>query len=240
MTMRAFSPWLLASVAMHLVLLALLALVRLGVVAAPTEEIITMQVVEAAEVVVPEPMPDVPAMAIPPEPRPVHAVTPVHRGVLQPTRPRGAAPREMPAARPSSAPATSAVAPPALLTTPAASPIAAPPGRDGGTGTQGETIVPSGPTYGAAAKGGPTPSYPKLAQEDRLSGTVIVTVTVTAEGGIANLAVQSSGHEILDDAARRAARSWTFTPAMEKGVPTTDVVRLRFHFADGAVEGQVL
>lgn len=110
------------------------------------------------------------------------------------------------------------------------------PGLDNGKGANGHDLTSNGSSYGAAAQGGPTPSYPKLAEERGAEGTVVVRVTISAVGvASAPSVVQSSGDADLDAAALLAAAHWNFSPAMKNGQSVTSTLKLSFHFAKGAV-----
>lgn len=57
------------------------------------------------------------------------------------------------------------------------------------------------------------PTYPRLAIQRELEGSVTVRVKVTAEGMPANTEIlKSSGHELLDRAALDAISKWKFHP----------------------------
>jgi TonB family protein len=77
-----------------------------------------------------------------------------------------------------------------------------------------------------------TPAYPPLARAARVSGSVIVEVTVDEEGKVfSSRAV--SGHPLLKDAAVEAARGWTFTPTTLSGVPVKVIGTITFNFTPG-------
>ncbi len=60
----------------------------------------------------------------------------------------------------------------------------------------------------------PEPPYPLIALRRHQEGLVLLTVKVTAQGTVEQLAVEkSSGFPALDDAALRAVRGWEFQPA---------------------------
>lgn len=60
----------------------------------------------------------------------------------------------------------------------------------------------------------PAPDYPPAAQRRGLEGKVLLKVHVLASGQPDSVAVaQSSGHQILDDAALKAVTQWAFAPA---------------------------
>lgn len=71
----------------------------------------------------------------------------------------------------------------------------------------------------AAPLGGNVPpSYPALARRRGYQGRVVVRVSVQANGGVGSAVVtQSSGHNILDEAALEAVRQWRFRPAQRAG-----------------------
>ena len=78
----------------------------------------------------------------------------------------------------------------------------------------------------------PPPVYPAGAVVDRLEGTVLLRVYVTAAGRVSGVEVAaSSGHAVLDGAAVRAVRTWRFAPAERGGRPTAATVRLPVRFA---------
>jgi TonB family protein len=74
-----------------------------------------------------------------------------------------------------------------------------------------------------------TPTYPALAKEARVSGIVVVEVTVDEEGAVIS-ARAVTGHPLLRDAAVDAARGWMFTPTRLNGVPVKVVGTITFNF----------
>ncbi len=75
------------------------------------------------------------------------------------------------------------------------------------------------------------PEYPPLARRRGLEGVVEVELSVNTDGLVTAATVRDgSGHELLDAAALRAARAWTFEPARvdDTAVATTIRRRLRF------------
>lgn len=112
-----------------------------------------------------------------------------------------------------------------------------PEGKVGGTGTEGAGAEPAGPTYGPGLQPGPLPVYPKNALDQNLQGTVTLAVTVSPAGKAASVRVaESSGHSLLDEAARRGVARWTFSPGMKLGKPAEGVVTVRIRFANNNVE----
>lgn len=75
------------------------------------------------------------------------------------------------------------------------------------------------------------PEYPRRALEAGIEGTVLVRVTISAQGNImAVLVHQSSGNASLDAAALKAVRSWSFMPAQRDGKPIPSIVQLPVRF----------
>lgn len=74
--------------------------------------------------------------------------------------------------------------------------------------------------------------YPRRARRRGLEGTVELKFLVTREGSVERVSiVRSSGHEVLDKAAKAAIARWRFSPALRNGVPvaawTGRVIRFR-------------
>jgi protein TonB len=60
---------------------------------------------------------------------------------------------------------------------------------------------------------------------------VVLLIEVGADGKVDNIAVfNSSGYEILDDAAKKAARKWRFKPALKYGEPVRRQTKIWFNF----------
>lgn len=79
------------------------------------------------------------------------------------------------------------------------------------------------PLQGAhlAYRHAPPPPYPPAAIRQGLRGTVVLRVTVDVDGTPIDVVIErSSGHRLLDTAARRHVLArWRFEPAMRAGVP---------------------
>jgi TonB family protein len=73
------------------------------------------------------------------------------------------------------------------------------------------------------------PVYPPLAKTARVSGAVVVEVTVDDDGSVI-LARAVSGHPLLKDAAVTAARGWQFTPTKLNGTPVKVIGTITFNF----------
>jgi protein TonB len=78
----------------------------------------------------------------------------------------------------------------------------------------------------------PAPPYPDEARRAKREGVVLLSVRVGSDGfPIAVFLRRSSGIKVLDEAAIRAVRCWTFQPATLNGRPFTASVEapIRFH-----------
>jgi protein TonB len=78
--------------------------------------------------------------------------------------------------------------------------------------------------------------YPPLALRRGIQGVVLLAVNVDRAGAVVHAEVtKSSGHDVLDRAAIRAARKWRFRPALDNGRPIAAryVRAVRFKILDG-------
>ena len=79
-------------------------------------------------------------------------------------------------------------------------------------------------------------AYPLAARRMGLQGRVVLNVEVLAEGLCGQVNVrQSSGHEILDNAAMQSVKTWKFIPAHHAGDAVTKwfMVPIQFSLKDG-------
>lgn len=164
-----------------------------------------------------QPLPrKVPAMEFeftpPPPPPQVEPPKPVPQ-VIQPKVVARPAPSNVPVVQnpvPDSEPTANAVqvAPPA----PPAPPPPAPPAPEPITEPKGY----------AGYLNNPAPTYPTIAQSRRLQGRVVLKVHVLPTGQPDSVDVlQSSGYDILDQAAIKAVTGWVFDPA-KRGIKPID------------------
>ena len=79
----------------------------------------------------------------------------------------------------------------------------------------------------------PAPAYPRRAQQQRLTGTVLLQVLVGIDGRPLEVKVaQSSGHRELDEAARaQVLKRWSFQPAMKDGLAVQAIGMVPIEFA---------
>ena len=73
------------------------------------------------------------------------------------------------------------------------------------------------------------PEYPAQAKADKISGTVVVEITIDEAGNVMS-ARAISGHPLLKDAAIDAARQWQFSTTTISGKPVKVVGTLTFNF----------
>jgi TonB family protein len=81
----------------------------------------------------------------------------------------------------------------------------------------------------------PPPNYPTIALQNNWEGTVLLRVSIDAEGAVSEVEVaRSSGHPILDGAAVTAVRRWRGSPATQNGlaISTTELLPVRFKLRD--------
>jgi protein TonB len=73
------------------------------------------------------------------------------------------------------------------------------------------------------------PPYPPLAKAARVSGAVVVEITIDEDGNVIS-ARAMSGHPLLKDAAVAAARGWKFRPTLLSGQPVKVIGTITFNF----------
>ncbi len=87
------------------------------------------------------------------------------------------------------------------------------------------------PKAGAAYLHNPSPEYPEIAMERGLAGKVMLKVHVQPNGKPDSVAVsKSSGHSILDEAAIKTVKQWSFVPAMRGKTPIAGWVTVPIAF----------
>ena len=256
---RALAGWLapaLLSVAAHAA--AVLGVVALNGLAQPPAPVALAPVelvFEAAPAATPAAPPPEPAAAAPPPSAPARAEAPLReenpvssappaaaRAERPPPAPRvKPVPPPEPAPPPRTKPEPPAEAAPALRALaegaapkarpPEAGERAAPQSASLPAGAEAAPPKPSAPGYGHAALGNPPPRYPAPARRRGLEGSVLLRVHVEADGTADRVEVlESSGHALLDRAARRAVSRWRFTPAKLAGMPVSGTVDVPVSF----------
>ena len=151
----------------------------------------------------PQPAPAEPK-PVPPEPKPEpkHVVKP-RPAEPQRVQPEPQAAPDIPVETPQ--PPSSAPAPP--VASAPAQPVAAP-----------SSLPDREPDYHAAYLNNPAPAYPMVARRMGWQGKVVLNVEVLESGLPGQVKLyQSSGHDVLDNAAMQAVRGWRFVAARQGG-----------------------
>lgn len=87
------------------------------------------------------------------------------------------------------------------------------------------------PKAGASYLHNPAPEYPEAAMDRGLEGKVLMKVHVQPNGKPDTINVtKSSGHSMLDDAAVRTVKQWSFVPAMRGKTPIAGWVTVPITF----------
>jgi protein TonB len=73
------------------------------------------------------------------------------------------------------------------------------------------------------------PIYPELAQQARISGTVIIEAVIGPDGKVTDARVLRS-IPLLDRAALEAVSQWRYTPTLLSGVPVAVVMTVTVTF----------
>lgn len=85
--------------------------------------------------------------------------------------------------------------------------------------------------YKLEALGNQPPAYPRTARKQGVEGRVVLSVIVTSTGLPEHVSVyESSGAEILDDAALSAIATWTFVPAKIRNKPVDSKLMIPIRF----------
>jgi protein TonB len=166
------------------------------------------------------PKPIVPPKPVPPPPKPIEKPKPVvkpkpiKKPVVHKTDPI-----LIPVAKePSPLPVTK----PMPVATPAPAKAAPAPSKP-----QTVTQAHVGANYGY----NPKPKYPSVARSRGWEGKVVLRVQVSADGDSEGVSVvQSSGHDILDEAAVNAVEGWRFVPAKRGDTAVSSTVNVPINF----------
>ena len=78
----------------------------------------------------------------------------------------------------------------------------------------------------------PKPTYPPLARQARIQGTVRLEAVISKEGSIEELKVVS-GHPLLIQSALDAVKQWRYQPTMLNGVPVEVITTIDVNFTLG-------
>lgn len=125
--------------------------------------------------------------------------------------------------------------PPDVQSQPAATPQTAPAAtaaQIASAPTQSESVYSPGTIMDARFISRQVPNYPEIAREQDARGTAIVLVTIGPKGNVLGAHVsQSTGFQMLDNAALDAAHGSTFLPPLIDGKPATATYRITYDFS---------
>lgn len=77
----------------------------------------------------------------------------------------------------------------------------------------------------------PPPRYPEFARRRKQEGTVYIVVEIDSGGNVKGARIkQSSGHAILDEAAKNAVLAWKFSPVAEGNTQVANRVLVPISF----------
>lgn len=110
-------------------------------------------------------------------------------------------------------------------------PLRNPKGANTGVSSVAGTTDYVGPSASADYLKNPHPKYPKISLRRKEAGTVLLALTVTAEGRAKDVRVlKTSGYPRLDKAALDAVKDWRFIPAKRLGRSVDADYELPIHF----------
>lgn len=241
MNANFYRVWIPASVLAHLALLLLVRWQPALDVPTPLEVLTEIAILPAAAEPTPVP-PDLTPRPAPPTPRAPTTSPDDTPGVAHPRVAHGTGTTEPKDTQPG--PGKHPTAPPDVMRTPTSTHWPAPPGREGGTGTSGTDLGPSGPTSPPAALGGPVRGTDKALAESEADGIVTLAVDIDATGKIGTIRVASNtGDTDLAAAAiakvQRRGSELRLVAALQKGTPVAGVLRIRVtvHNGEYVLEG---
>jgi TonB family protein len=83
------------------------------------------------------------------------------------------------------------------------------------------------------------PTYPALARQARVQGTVVLQALIGKDGAVQSLTV-TSGHPMLIQAALDAVKQWRYRPYLLNGEPVLvqTTINVNFQLSDGSSEPQ--
>jgi TonB family protein len=103
-------------------------------------------------------------------------------------------------------------------------------GTGAGTGTGVGTIHGIGGPTKPRAIYTPIPEFSDQARKDHVQGTVVLKVTVDANGDVADVKVTKGLGSGLDEKAVEAVRTWKFKPGTEDGTPVRSEIDVEVSF----------
>lgn len=207
-------PALGIAILLHLLLAGVLML-RMPL-SSPATPVVTMVLVPAAPVSPPNSAKPAPAIMPPPQ-KAMPIVAPQVPPITLPVAAQRRAIRQ------------TAPTPPAVVEP--SQPTAAPASETTSSPASTENIQSTALADPAPLLGNSAPEYPETARKKGIEGTVILKVSVDADGQPISVTVAtSSGHDLLDAEALRTVRSWRFQPALAHGQAVAGLVMVPIVF----------
>src|SRR5690606_9510339 len=77
------------------------------------------------------------------------------------------------------------------------------------------------------------PEYPEELKEQKITGTVVLRVTIDAAGKVTDIQPEKSEHESLTQAAVAAVKQWTWRPGTVKGQRKNFTLMITIYFRLG-------
>jgi periplasmic protein TonB len=102
-------------------------------------------------------------------------------------------------------------------------------GNGGGAATNATERVRLSPGTAQVVSHQVEPTYPLLAKQMKVQGSVVMQALIGKDGNIQNLQVLS-GPAILSNAAREAVKQWRFKPYYQSGLPVETEARITVNF----------
>jgi TonB family protein len=169
----------------------------------------------------------VPAAAVTaPTPAPTATISASNRAALPPLEVEVVAGDERRTIEPANRSVRVDLQPPASVPVPAAS---AGSSDNSGVATNAGERVRLSPVTAHAVEHPVEPSYPMLAKQMKVQGSVVLQALIGREGSIQDLRVLS-GPAILSNAAMDAVRQWRFRPYLQLGQPVETEARITVNF----------
>jgi TonB family protein len=76
-----------------------------------------------------------------------------------------------------------------------------------------------------------TPKYPLIARHNNWEGVTVLTIQVQPDGAVGEIDIsQTSGFQVLDQAAVKAVKQWRYQPAVKNGLAIAWQIRVKIIF----------
>jgi len=82
------------------------------------------------------------------------------------------------------------------------------------------------------------PIYPEEARKEKISGVVLLDVTINEEGKVSAVKTKESAHPSLEKAAIDAVKQWEYVPMRMKGKSVAVITTITINFAFAEDKGK--